>query len=88
MKTEFPSRVAVGCLFQWKQAIRRKLVDFHIPKDLISELIDTNGVMNILTAIPTRKSYLRGSHTADAASMSLDTRISSMHSGTISLEHG
>ena len=52
MKAEFPAGVAVECLFHWKQAIRRKLVDFHIPQNFISELIGTNGVMNILTGIP------------------------------------
>ena len=60
MKAEFPTGVAVGCLFHWKQAIRRKLVDFHIPKDLISELIGTNGVMNILTAIPIEEIIPKG----------------------------
>jgi MULE transposase domain len=60
MKTEFPTGVAVGCLFHWKQAIRRKLVDFHIPKYLISELIGTNGVVNILTGIPIEEIIPKG----------------------------
>ena len=52
MKAEFPAGVAVGCLFYWKQAIKRKSVDFHIPKHLIRMLIGTDRVMNILTVIP------------------------------------
>ena len=45
MKAEFPAGVAVGCLFHWKQAIKRKLVDFHIPKHLIRMLMGTDGVI-------------------------------------------
>ena len=60
MKAEFPAGVAVGCLFHWKQAIKRKLVDFHIPKHLIRMLIGTDGVMNILTVIPIEEILTKG----------------------------
>ena len=60
MKAEFPARVAVGCLFHWKQVIKRKLVDFHIPKHLIRMLIGTDGVMNILTGIPIEEILTKG----------------------------
>lgn len=60
MKAAFPAGVAVGCLFHWKQAIKRKLVDFHIPKHLIRMLIGTDGVMNILTVIPIEEILTKG----------------------------
>ena len=44
----------------WKQAIKRRLGEFHIPKPLIKELIGTNGVMNILTAIPIEEIIPKG----------------------------
>ena len=56
----FPTGVAVGCLFDWKQAIKRKLVDFHIPKPLIKDLVGKNGVINILTVIPIDEIVSRG----------------------------
>lgn len=42
----------IGCEFHWKQAIRRKLLSFKIPADIISRLVDKNGLLNILTEIP------------------------------------
>lgn len=36
----------------WKQAFKRKLGEFHIPKPLIKDLVGKNGVMNILTVVP------------------------------------
>ena len=60
MKAEFPAKVVVGCLFHWKQAIKRKLVDFHISKNLICMLIGTDGVMNILTVISIEEIMTKG----------------------------
>ena len=60
MKAEFPTGVAVGCLFHWKQAIRRKLLEFHIPKNLIRLLIGTDGIMNVLTVIPIEEIVTKG----------------------------
>ena len=60
MRAQFPTGLAVGCLFHWKQAIKRRLGEFHIPKPLIKELIGTNGVMNILTAIPIEEIIPKG----------------------------
>lgn len=47
----FPMSVLVGCLFHWKQAIRRKLVDLRIPKEAICTAMSP-GIMDILTVIP------------------------------------
>jgi len=51
-KLQFRSAKIVGCLFHWKQALRRKLMKCHIPSDLITTLIGPNGTANILTEIP------------------------------------
>ncbi|KAE8893076.1 hypothetical protein PF005_g21676 [Phytophthora fragariae] len=47
----FPMSVLVGCLFHWKQAIRRKLVDLRIPKEAIRTAMSP-GIMDTLTVIP------------------------------------
>jgi hypothetical protein len=60
LRSEFPRGRAVGCLFHWKQAIRRKLLDFHIPHPSIKLLIGEVGVMNILTAIPIEEIIPKG----------------------------
>ena len=41
----------IGCLFHWKQALRRKLIDLEISKDLVKELMDSDGLINILTVV-------------------------------------
>ena len=60
MKAEFPAGVVVRCLFHWKQEIKRKLVDFHVPKNFIRMLIGTDGVMNILTVISIKEIVTNG----------------------------
>jgi hypothetical protein len=60
MANRFPTATPVGCLFHWKQAIRRKALEFHIPKELISHLIGQNGIMNILTVIPVEEILSKG----------------------------
>lgn len=50
---KFPSAHLIGCLFHFKQAIRRKLIkDFKVPSDAVSFLCGEHGLMNILCSIP------------------------------------
>jgi hypothetical protein len=60
MATRFPTATPVGCLFHWKEAIRRKAKDFHLSKEMISHLIGQNGIMNILTVIPVQEILSKG----------------------------
>lgn len=48
----FPSAPIVGCVFHWKQALRRKMISYRIPKDVISSLMSADGLINILTHCP------------------------------------
>ncbi|KAG3087443.1 hypothetical protein PI125_g18651 [Phytophthora idaei] len=41
----------VGCLFHWKQALRRKMIDLRIPQETVSHVM-TAGVIDVLTVIP------------------------------------
>jgi hypothetical protein len=52
VQEHFPDSPLVGCKFHWKQALRRKLIDLRVPKDIISRLVDPDGLINILTVIP------------------------------------
>ena len=38
-------------MFHWKQAMRRKLKDNHIPQPINTKLMGPDGLMNILTQI-------------------------------------
>lgn len=49
----------VGCLFHWKQAIRRKMIEVRIPADQI-EVAMTPGYIDVLTVIPEHKIRLKG----------------------------
>lgn len=49
---QFREANLIGCAFHWKQALRRKLLEYDIPDDLISLLMDENGLINLLTVIP------------------------------------
>lgn len=51
LKDQFHKPI-VGCEFHWKQAIRRKLLDLNVPRDKISELMDSKGLLHLLTEIP------------------------------------
>jgi hypothetical protein len=42
----------IGCYFHWKQAIKRKLIERALPKELVKALIGKNGAMNILPLVP------------------------------------
>ena len=44
--------IMIGCLFHWKQALRRKLKQFNINSAMISELMDGHGLINLLPEIP------------------------------------
>jgi hypothetical protein len=52
LQFHFEKTIIVGCLFHWKQSIRRKLGVLKIPVSVISSLVDSNGLLNILTEIP------------------------------------
>ena len=60
LKLEFSEAFFVLCLFHFKQAVRRKLLEFGIPKELISLLMDENGLINILTVIPVEEIVPKG----------------------------
>jgi hypothetical protein len=51
IRDQFPNSRMIGCLFHWKEAIRRKLVDLRIPANQIRVAM-TTGVMDTLTVIP------------------------------------
>jgi len=57
-KLQFRDAKIVGCLFHWKQALRRKLLKCHIPEDLITTVIGSNGTANILNEIPIEGNYI------------------------------
>jgi hypothetical protein len=59
LKDQFQKPV-VGCEFHWKQAIRRKLLELNVPRDKISDLMDANGLINLLTTIPIEEIESKG----------------------------
>lgn len=48
VREQFP---VVGCLFHWKQALRRNVVHLRIPTDVVSDVM-RRGVIDVLTVIP------------------------------------
>ncbi|KAG4240934.1 hypothetical protein PC116_g11102 [Phytophthora cactorum] len=48
---QFPLVKIVGCLFHWKQALRRKMVELRIARPQISAVLRP-GVIDVLTIIP------------------------------------
>jgi hypothetical protein len=61
IKCLFPEEVpVVGCEFHWKQALRRKMIDLHIPRQLISKLVNKDGLINILSHIPETEIISKG----------------------------
>jgi hypothetical protein len=52
IKKEFNNPPIIGCLFHWKQALRRKLLVNGIPRNVITLLMDKKGLINLLTVIP------------------------------------
>ncbi|KAG6617495.1 uncharacterized protein IUM83_02441 [Phytophthora cinnamomi] len=51
LRDQCPGTSLIGCLFHWKQAIRRKLVDLRLPTNQIDEAM-APGVLDVLTVIP------------------------------------
>ena len=47
----FVGVVFIGCLFHWKQAVRRRLIAIGFSKDTVTFMIGENGVMNLLTTV-------------------------------------
>ena len=60
IKLEFDNPTIIGCLFHWKQAIRRKMLDYNIPKDKISFLMRSDGLLEMLTVIPISEIECKG----------------------------
>ena len=50
----------IECDFHWKLAIRRKLIERHIPLEIISQLMSTEGPINVHTVIPIEDIILKG----------------------------
>uniref|UniRef100_H3GZT0 MULE transposase domain-containing protein n=1 Tax=Phytophthora ramorum TaxID=164328 RepID=H3GZT0_PHYRM len=48
---QFPLVKIMGCLFHWKQALRRKMVELRIPQDQIAAAL-SSGMVDVLTIIP------------------------------------
>ena len=53
-----------GCYFHWKQALRRRLKELKIPKELITKLMGHEGLVNILAVfsydeVPKGIEYIR-----------------------------
>ena len=59
-KTQFGEGKMVGCLFHWKQAIRRRLLLLKIPEDLISKFIGKGGPLEVLCVIPINEIMTKG----------------------------
>ncbi|KAG3083689.1 hypothetical protein PI124_g19537 [Phytophthora idaei] len=51
VRQPFAGVSVVGCLFYWKQALRRKMIDLRIPQETVSHVM-TAGVIDVLTVIP------------------------------------
>ncbi|KUF91609.1 Hematopoietic prostaglandin D synthase [Phytophthora nicotianae] len=51
VRQQFAGVPIVGCLFHWKQALRRKLIDLRIPKETVSHVM-ASGAIDVLTVIP------------------------------------
>lgn len=48
---QFPAVDIVGCLFHWKQALRRKMLELRIPRPQIATNLHPN-VIDVPTIIP------------------------------------
>ena len=43
---------SIYCYFHWKQCLRRRLLELYIDKDIISMLMDNNGLINLIPLVP------------------------------------
>ena len=60
VKFNFADAVSILCWFHFKQAIRRKLlVDFHIPRDMVSEFLNIQTVVSVDEIIVKAIPYIR-----------------------------
>jgi len=53
----------IGCLFHFKQAIRRKLLSYRISREVIHDLMGPNGLINLLTIVPVEEIITKVSYT-------------------------
>eukprot|EP00644_Phytophthora_capsici_P016980 jgi/Phyca11/132205/e_gw1.142.10.1 len=51
IRDQFQSAHIVGCLFHWKQAVRRKMIELRISTDEIAVAMSP-GMLDLLTVIP------------------------------------
>lgn len=51
VKEVFPNAKLIGCTFHFKQAIRRKMLELGIPKDIVSYCM-IPGMVDLLTVLP------------------------------------
>lgn len=51
VKEVFPNAKLIGCTFHYKQAIRRKMLELGIPKDIVSYCM-IPGMVDLLTVLP------------------------------------
>lgn len=58
--TQSPPARIVACLFHFKQALRRKMIELGIPKPLIHSLCKSNGLLELLTVIPPEDIITKG----------------------------
>jgi hypothetical protein len=60
IKSQYPHATIVGCLFHWLQALRRKLKDIGLPKEIVNKIAGKDGVIKILTEIPIEEIVQKG----------------------------
>ena len=53
----------IGCLFHFKQALRRKLLGYRISREVIHALMGPNGLINLLTIAPVEEIITKVSYT-------------------------
>jgi len=51
IKIEFPTAIVSGCLFHWKQAIRRKIIDLKFDEPVVDRFMNAISLQT-LTVIP------------------------------------
>jgi hypothetical protein len=53
IRHEFNDPSIIGCLFHWKQALRKQLLSLNISTDVIKKLMNSNdGLINLSTVFP------------------------------------